>query len=117
MDDSVSPARTRYVVNVGAGVGVGRTNDGLGETASLGGGVGTAGVPDEHGFEVPGAPQVGNGELDGPGTVPVATTIIATSASTTRTRTPAPTGVARTLRVRGLDGRGPGSYGSVMRAV
>lgn len=104
-------------MNVGAGVGVGRTKDGLGETASLGVGVGAAGVPDEHGFEVPGAPQVGNGEADGLGALPVATMMSATRATTTKARTPAPIGVARTLRVRGLDGRGPGSYGSVMRAV
>lgn len=117
IDDNVSPGRTTYVVNVGAGVGVGRTKDGLGETASPGVDVGAGSVPDEHAFEVSDVAQLGNGEVDGLGADPVATMMSATRATTTRTRTPAPIGVARTLRGRGLDGRGPGSYGSVMRAV
>ena len=100
IDDNVSPGRTTYVVNVGAGVGVGRTKDGLGEIALPGVDVGAGGVPDEHAFEVSDVAQLGNGEVDGLGADPVATMMSATRATTTRTRTPAPIGVARTLRGR-----------------
>ena len=117
IDVSVSPGRTTYDMNVGAGVGVGRTKDGLGETTSPGVDVGAAGVADAHAFETSGVAQLGNGGRDVLGAMPVATTMSAARATTTKARTPAPIGVARTLRVRGLDGRGPGSYGSVMRAV
>lgn len=117
IDDSVSPDLTTYEVNVGPGVGVGRTNDGLGEITRLGVGVGTTGVPDEHAFDEFGVPHEGSGVFEGFGAAPVATTMSAIRASTTRTMTPAPTGVASGLALRGLGWRGPGPRGSVMSAV
>ena len=117
IDDSVSPDLTTYEVNVGPGVGVGRTNDGLGEITGLGVGVGTTGVPDEHAFDAYGVPHDGSGVLVGLGAAPVATMMSAIRASTTRTMTPAPIGVASGLAPRGRGWCGRGSYGSVMSAV
>jgi len=117
IDESVSPDRTTCVVKVGPGVGVGRTNDGLGEITGLGVDVAATGVPDAHAFDAYGVPHDGSGVLVGLGAAPVATMMSAIRASTTRTMTPAPTGVASGLAPRGRGWCGRGSYGSVMSAV